>query len=161
VAAGHDLTVRRVAAAEVRPLRLEVLRPGQPAESVVYPGDDDATTAHFGAFVDGQVVAIGSLYAEDRPGGDRPGWRLRGMATSPGRERQGLGAAVLAAAVAHVAANGGGELWCNARTPAAGFYRRAGFEVEGDEFDIPGIGPHSVMRRLVVVGSDVEGDGEG
>jgi predicted GNAT family N-acyltransferase len=56
---------------------------------------------------------------------------------------------VLDASVAHVAAQGGGELWCNARVPALGFYLRAGFEVEGDEFEIDGIGPHVVVTRTV------------
>ena len=48
-----------------------------------------------------------------------------------------------------VAESGGAELWCNARLPAVGFYRRGGFEVVSDEFDVPGIGPHVVMARAV------------
>jgi hypothetical protein len=29
------------------------------------------------------------------------------------------------------------------------FYVRAGFEVVSDRFDVPGIGPHVVVRRLL------------
>jgi hypothetical protein len=36
-------------------------------------------------------------------------------------------------------------VWCNARTPARGFYERAGFAVEGEEFELPEIGPHVLM----------------
>ena len=61
----------------------------------------------------------------------------------------GSATVVLDASVAHVAAEGGGELWCNARVPALGFYQRCGFEVEGDEFEIDGIGPHVVVTRTV------------
>ena len=38
------------------------------------------------------------------------------------------------------------SLWCNARLHAVGFYERQGWKVEGDEFDVPDIGPHFVMR---------------
>jgi hypothetical protein len=38
-------------------------------------------------------------------------------------------------------------VWCNARTPAAGFYGRAGFATEGEEFELPSIGPHFLMSR--------------
>jgi predicted GNAT family N-acyltransferase len=69
------------------------------------------------------------------------------MATGPDVRGAGHGAAVLAASVGHVAAAGGSELWCNARMPAVGFYRRAGFEVVSDEFEVEGIGPHVVMAR--------------
>jgi predicted GNAT family N-acyltransferase len=142
--------VRPVAATETRPLRHLVLRPGQPAESTVYPGDDDVDTRHFAAFLDGQLVGIASLYREARPGADTlPGWRLRGMATSGEARGKGVGRALLAACLEHVAAEGGGEVWCNARAEALGFYAAAGFDVIGDEFDIPGIGPHRVMRRDV------------
>jgi GNAT superfamily N-acetyltransferase len=150
--AGHDdVVVRPVTAAEIRPLRQRVLRPNQPESAAVFPGDDDATTTHLGAFRVGRLVGIASLYAEPRRGGpaSAAGWRLRGMATAPDARRQGVGRALVEACLRLVADTGGGELWCNARTPAVGFYAGAGFEVASEEFDVPGIGPHVVMRRLV------------
>ena len=69
------------------------------------------------------------------------------MATDAAVRGAGFGAALLAACIEHAAASGGGELWCNARLVAVEFYRRAGFEVVSEEFDIPGIGPHRVMAR--------------
>ena len=155
--------IRRVAAADVRRLRHLVLRPNQPFEETRYPADDDRATVHFAAFAGERLVGVASLYREDRPGagpeaadadgwrlrGMAAGWRLRGMATDPAVRGQGHGRALLAACVEHVAGAEGGELWCNARLVAVPFYRAAGFEVVGDEFDIPGIGPHYVMRRFV------------
>ena len=146
-AEGRRLLIRAVPTDEIRPLRHRILRPTQTYEDTLYPGDDLPETVHFGAFDGDRLVGIASLYREDRPGGPAPGWRLRGMATEPDVRGQGYGAAMLAAAVDHAAAAGGREVWCNARMVAVDFYRRAGFEVVSEEFDIPGIGGHVVMAR--------------
>ncbi len=71
------------------------------------------------------------------------------MATEPSLQRRGVGRALLTACIDHVTSQGGGELWANARLPAVDFYARAGFEVVSEQFDIPGIGPHVVMRLLL------------
>jgi predicted GNAT family N-acyltransferase len=92
-------------------------------------------------------VGIVSLYKEPRAGGPADGWRIRGTATEADARGAGYGAALVAACIEHTAAHGGGELWCNARMGAVGFYRRMGFDVVSDEFDIAGIGPHVVMVR--------------
>ena len=139
--------IRPVTAEEVRPLRHRVLRPGQAFEETVYPGDDAGV--HLGAFSEDHLVGIASLYREDRAGGRAGGWRLRGMATDAGVRGSGFGAALLAGCLEYVAGAGGSELWCNARMVAVGFYRRAGFEVVSEEFDVPGIGPHVVMVTAV------------
>lgn len=138
-------SIRPVTAEEVRPLRHSVLRPGQAFEETVYPGDDAGV--HLGAFDGDRLVGIASLYTEDRADGAAGGWRLRGMATDAGVRGAGFGGALLAGCLDHVAGAGGSELWCNARMAAVGFYRRAGFEVVSDEFDVPGIGAHVVMAR--------------
>jgi predicted GNAT family N-acyltransferase len=71
------------------------------------------------------------------------------MATDDDVRGAGHGAALLAACIEHVTASGGAELWCNARMPAVGFYRRAGLDVVSKEFDVSGIGPHVVMVRAL------------
>jgi predicted GNAT family N-acyltransferase len=56
---------------------------------------------------------------------------------------------VLEALIEHAATQGAARVWCNARVPAISLYARAGFEVESEEFEIPGIGPHVVMARRI------------
>lgn len=143
-----DPVLRRVEAAVVRPLRRAVLRPGSPDEELVYAGDDDPDAGHVAAYIGDEVAGIASVTRQPYDG-VATAWRLRGMATAPAARGTGLGALLLAACVDHVAEHGGTLLWCNARTPALGFYERFGFEAAGEEFDIPGIGPHYVMRRTV------------
>jgi ribosomal protein S18 acetylase RimI-like enzyme len=40
-------------------------------------------------------------------------------------------------------------IWCNAREIAVNFYKRNGFSVFGDSFNIKDIGPHFVMRKHI------------
>jgi predicted GNAT family N-acyltransferase len=139
------MTVRLVEAELLHPLRLQVLRPGQPPSSVVHDYDHFPESVHVGAFdTAGQVVACASFYIEPMDDG-RPAWRLRAMASSPEVRGQGYGEAALTFGVEEVRRRGGELLWCNARSGAVGFYERLGWRTIGDEFDIPGIGPHYVM----------------
>ena len=132
-----------IAAEETIPLRLAVLRPGLPREAAIFP--EDARAVHFGAFHDSEIVAIASLHQENFPGEAGRGWRLRGMATAEGLRGQGIGSQLLRICLDYVAARDGAVLWCNARTEAATFYAKHGFATRGEEFQIPGVGPHFVM----------------
>jgi predicted GNAT family N-acyltransferase len=139
-----------ITAGAARPLRHSVLRPEQPAESVIYPLDDAADALHVGAFDGERLVAVASLYRESPEGSaDKAMWRLRGMATAPDARRRGHGDRLLRACFEHVLACGGGTIWCNARTTASDFYFALGFGVEGEPFELPGIGRHYVMTRSV------------
>lgn len=132
------------------PLRGRVLRPGRPASECVFDGDDDPATVHFAIEAGGAIVGVASLYAEDCPGTTAtPAYRLRGMATAPEVRGEGHGKTLVRACIDHVARAGGGLFWCNARTTAAGFYEALGLAVVGDPFDLPGIGSHVRMTRVV------------
>lgn len=153
-------------------LRHAVLRPHQSVGAVALPGDDDPETTTFAVLDDaGEVVSTANI----RPGAApfdvaavagpaaarSAGWRLRGMATRPDLRGQGLGAHALAAALGHVAARGGGLVWCNARLPALTFYERAGFQTEGESWVDPEIGPHIVMWRMIEATAAVPADDGG
>lgn len=142
-----DVRVELCEASRLHALRLRVLRPGQPPSSVDHDYDHRADTFHVGAFEsDGTAVGCATFYPEHAPGG-RAGWRLRAMATAPEVRGKGYGARVLRFGIDEVRARGGELLWCNARSPAVGFYERLGFRVVGDEFEIAPIGPHYVMEH--------------
>lgn len=153
------LEIRPISSDRTHPLRNLVLRPGKPAADCRWPGDDDPGSFHAGAFVDDALVAIASVIPQPMPGADPTAagplcsFRLRGMATHPEHRGQGLGSALLSYCIEHARNAGGDVLWCNARTPALEFYRRAGFETVGEEFETPDIGPHVRMRLDLVPGS--------
>jgi len=105
-------------------------------------------TVHFAARVSETIIGIASIYREPPPSGtDANAWRLRGMATEPSRRNAGIGGKLLRACIAHVASQHGSLIWCNARTPAVKFYERHGFRCIGEEFELPGIGPHYLMMK--------------
>lgn len=147
------LTVGPVPVEETYALRAKVLRNGGPPEAAKLVGDDLPGVATYAARdADGSLIGCVGLFPEpcpDLPGNPGKGWRIRGMATEDGWRGKGVGAQVLKAALDHVAAEGGGLVWCNARTPAAAFYERAGFAEIGDPWDDPEIGPHVRMWRAV------------
>ena|ERR1051326_5864857 len=141
------IEIRQITAAETIPLRHSVLRPGRPVEQATFPGDDAPGTAHFGAFKDGELLCIASLFAAPLPGQEGvQAFQLRGMATDLAARGLGLGTAIVEACAVYARQNGAKLLWCNARTDAVGFYLGLGFEIVGNEFDIPDVGPHSRMR---------------
>lgn len=142
-----DLIIKQVPAADVYPLRHRVLRPRRTLADCVWAQDSDADTAHFGAILDHEIVGIASIALCPREGDPPNTWRLRGMATKPELQGQGIGAKVLTTCLEHAKSRGGALMWCNARTTALAFYRRHGFETVGDEFETPGVGPHYVMVR--------------
>ena len=146
-----EVTIRRTSLEEVVDLRHGVLREGLPRSAAIFPGDEAATTLHYGAFRDGKVLCCATLHASQWEA--EPAWQLRGMATSPEARRQGLGRRVLERMeqdLRTAAATGAPLLlWCNARVPAVRFYEGLGWRVVSDKFDVPTAGPHvRMMKRL-------------
>lgn len=148
---------RPISTADARSVRAPVLRAGRPPETAAMPLDDDAATFHAGAFSEGRLLSVATVYPESMPealayapaGPKRtgPAYRLRGMATLPEAQKRGAGRAVLALCREHARSHGSAFVWCNARVGALAFYRREGFVTVGDAFEIEGIGPHYVMWR--------------
>lgn len=139
------MRIRRIELDETLPIRQEVLWPDRPPSEIVYPEDFDPDTFHLGAFDDSdQLVGIVTLYYDTHTT-----WRLRGMGVWPDHQGRGVGTALVEATISALSELGATEFWCNARLAAIDFYRRLGWEIEGDEFDIPGVGGHYVMRHFV------------
>jgi GNAT superfamily N-acetyltransferase len=144
------LDLRRATLDEILRLRHAELRPGLPLASARFDGDADPTTRHFGAFLraTGEIVCCVSCMRSPRDGEDA--WQVRGMATRGDVVRRGVGHALLEHALSALRAEDGPRLlWCNARTTALGFWEREGWTVASEIFDIPGVGPHRVMRRTL------------
>ncbi len=127
-------------------LRARVLRTGRPPETARIEGDAHDQTIHVGAFSDeGRLLGVASLF---EIAGDSGALQLRAMAVEPDIRKGGVGAAVVRWCEDY-AMGRDRNLWCQARVVALGFYARLGWVAEGDEFDVPLVGPHYVMRRTL------------
>jgi ribosomal protein S18 acetylase RimI-like enzyme len=145
------MTVSMVSAAEVYPLRLLVLRPGGKHEDCIFSGDDDPDTLHLAAKDDqGRILGVASFYqAGHSEVPSKQCMQLRGMATHPDVRGLGYGKALVLEALRYFREKGQDAIWCNAREIAITFYTSLDFQILGEPFEIPGIGPHRVMwRRL-------------
>lgn len=127
-----------------------MLRPGLPLHEVQFEHDDDDQTFHLGAFSDNKLVSVASFYYQKHPEleGEHH-YRLRGMATHPDFQRKGLSQELLKVAFPIIKQNFCSLVWCNARESALGFYQKVGFENHHGPFDIPGIGPHFLMYKIL------------
>jgi len=147
-----DLTLRRATIDEIYELRFNVLRPRQTPIKLHFPGDDAAPpqTWHFGAFTpEGKNLACLTLFKSEWE--NQTAIQLRGMAVAEESRGTGLGRKLLLTAQSAVASDPAARdwgWWCNARTPAIGFYEKLGWQVASEEFMIEGVGPHKKMVRV-------------
>lgn len=130
---------------EILPLRHAVLRPHLPLSAAMYPEDSNPEIFHLGMRLEGRLIACATFFPEPLDG--RPAWRLRGMATLPEHRNAGHGGRLLEAGAAEIASRGGTLLWCAGRKSAVPFYLRHGFVIQGEEFEVPALGPHFVLVR--------------
>ncbi|MEC7275954.1 MAG: GNAT family N-acetyltransferase [Bdellovibrionota bacterium] len=144
------MKILRISASDTIDIRHQMLRDGRSREEAIFPHDEDDQTFHLGGFIEGKLVSVASFYFENHPDlVDEYQYRLRGMATLPEFQHQGLSSALLKMAFPIIKQNLCSLLWCNARTSAMGFYQNVGFEKIGEEFDIPTVGPHVLMFKKI------------
>lgn len=140
------MQVLRIKPIDTHQIRHRMLRPNGALVDCIFQGDNDELTFHLGAFVEKKLVSVASFYFEkNNKFPDDYQYRLRGMATLPEHQGQGLSSALLKTAFPVIKQNQGTLLWCNAREKAMGFYEKVGFKAEGEFFSIPHIGKHILM----------------
>lgn len=132
---------------ETYPLRLEVLWPHfDRLDQCGIEVDEKEGTFHVGALKDGKVMAIGTfLIQKNEKFKEDTQYRLRAMASSPKVRGQNFGKKVIDFAIDELKKRNIELLWCDARKVALGFYEKMGFNVIGDYYDVPKIGPHKLM----------------
>ena len=142
------MQTKRINPKQTLAIRSAVLREGLPLPQCQFEGDDDATTIHIGGFIDDDLLAVASVYKQNKPSiSEGIGYQLRGMASAKAARGKGLGRMVLNEAEHAAKTVGADYLWANARISALGFYQKAGYEVIGAEFMIQGVGLHRIIMR--------------
>ena len=146
-----SLKILRVNTVDTFPIRNLILRPGKAIKKCQFTGDEHELTFHLGGFEEGKLVSVASFYYQKNPLlVQEHQFRLRGMATLAEFQGQGFSKALLKTAFPLIQKSFCETVWCNARKAAYGFYQKVGFDFKGEEFDIPDIGPHTLMTKKLV-----------
>jgi ribosomal protein S18 acetylase RimI-like enzyme len=142
--------IKKITSQETFPVRQPVLRPGKPVESCIFEGDDLPTTAHFGIYDENTIIGCLSVFKYPNAFfASQDAFQIRGMAVLPSHQKKGLGEKLMEAAEDYIKQQNGRTIWFNAREIAVGFYKKLGYAIEGEPFDILDIGPHYVMFKEI------------
>jgi predicted GNAT family N-acyltransferase len=143
------MKVQIITAQQTYPLRHEILRPGLERKTCFFEGDHLKSTIHFGLFKDDHLLSVVTYVKNKHSLFDDPSqYQLRGMATASLHQGKGLGSHLLKESLGHFQKNSP-KIWCNARLVAVKFYQRHGFQINSQQFEIPGVGPHFVMSLKI------------
>lgn len=121
-------------------LREDVLR--KSLGSVFSPEELEQERAHLhiGGYMDGELLATTVLVPE----GDK--MKMQRVAVLENLRNTAIGSKMMVFCEAVVLANKASVVYCHARDTAVNFYRKNGYEAEGDYFDEDGI-PHLKMSK--------------
>ncbi len=140
-------TFRIIEAEETWPVRHPVLRAGRPLEDVYMEADEKESTFHLGAFYEDTIIGVASFMEDRNSNFSGEQARLRGMAVLPAYRRKGVAEKLLSYGERLLKEKGKNVLWFNARIVALSFYKHLGYKTVGEEFEIPLVGTHFVMKK--------------
>ncbi len=144
-----DIELKKISAKETILVRQPVLRKGRPVEDCVFDGDDLPTTFHLGIFLDNTLVGVATFLENNNPLFAGNHFQLRGMAILEEYQGRKLGEILLKKAETEAVSKNKNIIWCNARLVAVNFYKRSGYQICGDSFEIKDIGTHFVMFKEI------------
>lgn len=141
--------ISKIKAEDTYKLRKAVLRQGMTLSHKM-DGDHKVDTVHLGLFESDLLVCIASFMKSSRDDFKGTQYQLRGMGTSKAFQGKGYGTMLMKKAEKLLTSKGAEVIWCNARVNALDFYRKLGYEIRGEVFDVPQVGPHFVMFKKLV-----------
>ena len=120
------MIIKSISWQEALPVRHCVLWPNKPESFCKVDGDENAN--HYGAFIDGKLICVASIYIDGKIA------RLRKFATLNEFQNKGIGSKVIAYLIDELKTNKIEYFWCDARESAKGFYQRFAMQVQGERF---------------------------
>lgn len=142
------MIVREISAQETYPIRKKVLRINLPLSERM-EGDFDEFTFHLGIFLDEVLCGVASFMKNSNSNLEGAQYQLRGMAISSDLQKKGMGKTLLQEGIRILKRKSVGTLWCNARVVAVKFYKNCEFKTLGEEFEIPLVGGHYLMYKIL------------
>lgn len=148
------ISVKLITARETYPVRHPVLRAGRPLEDCAFDSDDLETTMHLGAYLEDQLVGVATFVLNNDARipalaavALEKCYQLRGMAVLENLQGKNIGRKLLMHGESLLKQNGTTHLWFNARELAIPFYKKLGYLIVSDIFEIVPIGMHYKMHK--------------
>lgn len=146
----ENFSLKIISAPETYLVRHPVLREGRPLSDCEFEGDKDSSTLHLGLYSNDKLIGVATCLKKSNPiYTEKNQYQLRGMAILKEFQKKGLGKLILDEAEKQLS----GEcdmIWCNARKIAVSFYKKNGYVISGEPFEIPSIGLHYVMGKKFI-----------
>lgn len=144
------IEINEIGAFKTFEVRHPVLRSGKPIESCHFDGDDFSSTKHFGLFENEILAGVISLFKQGNAAfANDNQFQIRGMAVLENYRKRGFGEELVRHVEIYVNRQNGKLIWFNAREVAVKFYRNLGYEIIGNAFDIPDVGTHYMMYKIL------------
>ncbi|MFK5957436.1 MAG: GNAT family N-acetyltransferase [Lutibacter sp.] len=140
------IQIKKISAQETYEVRLKELREHIPL-SYKFNGDFDKNTFHLGAFKSDKLIAVSSFMKVNNTNFIGEQYQLRGMATLSKFQGYGAGKLMLQEGFSILKGIKIDYLWCNARIIAVDFYKKQGFKIFGELFNLKYVGDHYVMYK--------------
>lgn len=143
-----EYVVKQVAVSEILAVRSAELFNGLTPESCIFEEDDEPDAKHLALYLGNEVIGCLSIFkASNEYFEDENQFRYRGMAIAKKFQGNRLGNLLLNKADRIVDESDSDFIWMEARFAAVNFYRRNGYNVVGNPFDIEGFGQHLLMYK--------------
>jgi len=146
----EQIRIRTISSKETHDVRHPVLRAGRPIEDCIFEGDDDNSTIHLGLFLNQKLVGVATFLKNNHAHfKELVQYQLRGMAILKKQQKKGFGDLLLKESELILSDKKANRLWFNAREIATNFYKKNGYEIVGNLFEIPDIGLHCLMTKKI------------
>ncbi|WP_159083999.1 GNAT family N-acetyltransferase [Saccharobesus litoralis] len=142
------IDVKLISVDQTYPLRSLVLNPNLEVNTFSFEGDDKPDTQHYAAMHHDEVLAIGSVYAQQSDlieGGTHA--RLRGFATDPGLRNKGVGSHLLEDIEKKLTAQKYDVIWSSVTANSLLFYQKRGYNAIGSEIFEPTLGKMVIVAK--------------
>ena len=143
-----NFTIKPISAEETYAIRQPILRAGKPIDDCKFEGDTLESTFHLGLFFNDTLIGVASYMKNHHANfSEEYQYQLRGMAILKEHQKKGLGTLLIQAGKEELSNRKVDRLWFNARETAIQFYKNHGYIIEGESFNIEGVGIHFLMTN--------------
>ena len=143
-----NLNIKIIKSNKLLKLRSKILRNNINPFKCIYPGDDEKTSFHIGAYIDGVLVGGVSIIKNKCSHKDFPNcYQLRGLFVDVDHQKKGIGKMIINKVESLLKNKKISYLWMNARVKALDFYLKLNYNNSEIRYDMNEIGLHYMLYK--------------